>query len=317
MNRIGYFLSAEELAPATLVSTAQAAEQAGFDRIWVSDHYHPWTQEQGESGFVWSMLGAIAASTELQMTTAVTCPTDRIHPAILAQAAATIATLAPGRFTFGVGSGERLNEHILGGPWAPPELRHERLEEAVAVIRELWTGQTVTHRGPHYTVDAARLFSLPEEPPTILISGFGPKAAELAARAGDGYMNVQPAADLVDTYRGAGGTGLIQGGMKFCWGESAEDAAKTAYRLWGFEGIGGQSAQELPSWVEFEALAEASSPEQVADQVPCGPDPEPVAQGIQKYFDAGFDEVYVSQMGPDQAGGLRFLTEQVLPLVDP
>jgi G6PDH family F420-dependent oxidoreductase len=174
----------------------------------------------------------------------------------------------------------------------------------------------VTHRGTHFTVDAAKVFSRPEELPAILISGFGPKAAELAARAGDGYINVQPTADLVTTYRDAGGSGIVQGGMKFCWAESAEDAAKTAYRLWGFEGIGGQSAQELPSWVEFEALAKASSPEQVAERVPCGPDPEPVAQGISKYFEAGFDEVYVSQMGPDQAGGLRFLTEQVLPLID-
>jgi G6PDH family F420-dependent oxidoreductase len=316
MSRVGYFLSAEELAPATLVSTAKAAEAAGFDRIWVSDHFHPWTREQGESGFVWSMLAAIAATTELRMTTAVTCPTDRIHPAILAQASSTLACLAPGRFSFGVGSGERLNEHILGGLWPPAQIRHERLEEAIALIRELWRGETVTHRGAHYTVDAARVFSLPDELPPILISGFGPRAAELAASVGDGYINVTPAAELVTTYRDGGGTGIAQGGMKFCWAESADEAAKTAYRLWGFEGIGGQSAQELPSWVEFEALTEASSPEQVAEHVPCGPDPEPVARGIQKYFDAGFDEVYVSQMGPDQAGGLKFLTDQVLPLID-
>jgi G6PDH family F420-dependent oxidoreductase len=315
MSRVGYFLSAEELAPATLVSTAQAAQQAGFDRIWVSDHYHPWTQEQGESGFVWSLLAAIAATTDLKMTTAVTCPTDRIHPAVIAQATATLASLAPGRFTFGVGTGERLNEHILGGVWSPPDIRLERLEEAVSLIRELWTGKSVTHRGTHYTVDSARIFSLPEKSPDILVSGFGPKAAQLAARIGDGYMNVQPAADLVNRYRDGGGTGLIQGGMKFCWAESRDDAAKTAYRLWGFEGIGGQSAQELPSWVEFEALAEAGSPEQMAQNVPCGPDPEPAAAAIQEYVDAGFDEIYISQMGPDQAGGIRFLVEEVLPLL--
>jgi G6PDH family F420-dependent oxidoreductase len=315
MSRVGYFLSAEELAPATLVATARAAQAAGLDRIWVSDHYHPWTTEQGESGFVWSMLGAIASTTDLKMTTAVTCPTDRIHPAVLAQAAATLACLAPDRFTFGVGSGERLNERILGGLWPPAEIRHERLEEAIGLIRRLWTGETVTHRSSHYTVDAARVFSLPEKLPDILVSGFGPKAAELAARAGDGYMNVQPAADLVATYRGAGGSGLVQGGLKFCWAESADEAAKTAYRLWGFEGIGGQSAQELPSWAEFEALAEVSSPEQVAEQVPCGPDPAALAAAIDSYFKAGFDEVYVSQIGPDQAGGLRFLVDDVLPLL--
>jgi len=316
MSKVGYFLSAEELAPDFLVSTARAAEAAGFDRIWVSDHYHPWTQEQGESGFVWAMLGAIAQTTSLHMTTAVTCPTDRIHPAILAQASATLACLAPNRFTFGVGSGERLNERILGGLWPPAEVRHERLEEAVNLIRKLWSGKTVTYRGTHYTVDAARIFSLPDALPDILISGFGPKGAELAAHVGDGYMNVQPDADLVATYRDAGGKGLVQGGLKFCWAESSDEAAKTAYRLWGFEGIGGQSAQELPSWAEFEAIAEASSPEQVAEQVPCGPDPEPVVAAIKEYFDSGFDEVYVSQMGPDQAGGLKFLAEEVLPLID-
>jgi G6PDH family F420-dependent oxidoreductase len=316
MTSFGYFLSAEELSPEELVRTAKHAEAAGFDRVWISDHYHPWLREQGESAFVWAVLGAIATTTDLRMTTAVTCPTDRIHPAVIAQASATVASLAPGRFSFGVGSGERLNEHILGGTWPPAPIRLERLEEAVAVIRELWTGKTVTHRGRHYTVDAARIFSLPEQPPPILVSGFGPKAAELAGRIGDGYINVQPDADLVNTYRRAGGTRVTQGGLKICWAPSADDAAKTAYRLWGFEGMGGQSAQELPSWAQFEALQEAGSPEQIAENVPCGPDPERAAKAVQEYVDAGFDEVYISQMGPDQEGGIRFLAEQVLPLLD-
>jgi G6PDH family F420-dependent oxidoreductase len=311
----GYFLSSEELSPIEIVEAGQQAVRAGFDRLWVSDHYHPWTREQGESPFVWSTLAALAATTDARLTTAVTCPTDRIHPVVIAQAAATTAALAPGRFSFGVGSGERLNEHIVGGLWPPPKIRLERLEEAIALIRQLWTGETVTHRGTHYVVDSARVFSLPEQPPPILMSGFGPVATDLAARIADGWMNVQPDADLVARYRSAGGRGVTQGGMKICWAESADDAAKTAYRLWGFEGIGGQSAQELPSWVEFEAIAEASSPDQVAEQVPCGPDPERAAAAIRKYVDAGFDEVYISQMGPDQAGGIRFLTEKVLPLL--
>jgi G6PDH family F420-dependent oxidoreductase len=315
MVRFGYFLSAEELSPLELVATGQAAEAVGFDRVWVSDHYHPWLQEQGESPFVWSVLGALAATTDLRLTTAVTCPTDRIHPAVLAQATATIASLAPGRFWFGVGTGERLNEHILGGLWPPAGIRQERLEEAVAVIRRLWAGETLTYRGTHYTVDAARVFSLPDEPPPVLISGFGPAATELAARIGDGWINVQPDRELLQRYRAAGGDGVTQGGMKICWASSADDAAKTAYRLWGHEGIGGQSAQELPSWTEFEALAEANSPEQIAQQIPCGPDPEPAVSAVQQYVDAGFDEIYISQMGPDQQGGLRFLAEEVLPLV--
>jgi G6PDH family F420-dependent oxidoreductase len=315
MVRFGYFLSAEELSPLELVATGQAAEAVGFDRVWVSDHYHPWLQEQGESPFVWSVLGALAATTDLRLTTAVTCPTDRIHPAVLAQATATIASLAPGRFWFGVGTGERLNEHILGGLWPPAGIRQERLEEAVAVIRRLWAGETLTYRGTHYTVDAARVFSLPDEPPPVLISGFGPAATELAARIGDGWINVRPDRELLQRYRAAGGNGVTQGGLKICWASSADDAAKTAYRLWGHEGVGGQSAQELPSWTEFEALAEASSPEQIAQQIPCGPDPERAVAAVQQYVDAGFDEIYISQMGPDQQGGLCFLAEEVLPLV--
>lgn len=183
------------------------------------------------------------------------------------------------------------------------------------MIRRLWTGETVTYRGAHYTVDSARVFSLPDEPPPVLVSGFGPAATELAARIGDGYVNVAPEADSVKRYRDSGGTGVTHGGMKICWAESAEDAAKTAYRLWGHESIGGQSAQELPSWVEFESFLDASSPEQIAEQVPCGPDPERAAAAVQAYIDAGYDEIYISQMGPDQVGGIRFLTEEVLPLV--
>jgi G6PDH family F420-dependent oxidoreductase len=315
VTRFGYFLSGEELSPTDLVTAGRSAVDAGFDRLWISDHYHPWLREQGESPFVWSVLGALATTTDAHLTTAVTCPTDRIHPAVIAQAAATTASLAAGRFSLGVGSGERLNEHILGGLWPPAAVRLERLEEAIDVIRKLWTGETVTHRGTHYTVDAARIFSLPDALPPVLVSGFGPAATKLAARIGDGWMNVQPDAELMSTYRSAGGRGVTHGGVKICWAESADDAAKTAYRLWGFEGIGGQSAQELPSWTEFESLAEASSPEQVAEQIPCGPDPERAASAIKEYVDAGFDEVYISQMGPDQEGGIRFLSEKVLPLL--
>jgi G6PDH family F420-dependent oxidoreductase len=313
MTKFGYFLSSEELSPQKLVETAKVAEAAGFDRLWVSDHYHPWSTSQGESAFVWAVLGAIAAGTDLRITTAVTCPTYRIHPAVMAQATATIACLAPGRFSFGVGSGERLNEHILGGEWPPAPIRLEQLEEAIAVIRQLWGGETVTHRGKHYTVDAARIFSLPDELPPILVSGFGPLATDLAAKVADGYITVQPDGELLKRYRDQGGTGITQGGTKICWAESAEDAAKTAYELWGHEGIGGESAQDLPSWTEFESLAEVGSPQKIAEDVPCGPDPERAVESIKAYVDAGFDEVYISQMGPDQEGGIRFLAEQVLP----
>jgi len=315
MAQFGYFLSAEELTPSEIVRYAQEAEAAGFDRVWVSDHYHPWLQEQGQSPFVWSVLGAIAATTNLQMTTAVTCPTFRIHPAVMAQATATTAAMAPGRFTFGVGSGEALNEHILGDAWPPVSVRQDRLREAIAVIRRLWTGETVTHEGTHFTVHNAQIFSLPETPPDILISGFGPAATELAAQIGDGWITVGGGEDELRGYRDFGGTGRTQVGMKICWASSEEEAARTAYRVWGHEGYGGQLSQDVPMWQGFEALKERSGPEAMKESVACGPDAEKAAEQVREKAEAGYDEVYVAQMGPDQSGGIRFLAEQVLPLL--
>lgn len=315
MTEFGFFLSSEELAPRTLIDTAHAAERAGFDRIWVSDHFHPWTQAQGQSGFVWSVLGGIAATTQLRMTTAVTCPTFRIHPAVLAQATATLASIAPGRFRFGVGSGEALNEHILGDAWPPVSERLARLEEAIGLIRDLWTGEVVTHDGEFYAVHNARIFSTPQAPPPVLVSGFGPEAVELAARVGDGWVTVSPDADGMKTYQGAGGNGLTQGGLKICWAQSEDEAARTAHRLWGFEGAGGQLAQDVPMWHGFEAIGEMTTPEEIRKKIPCGPDAEQVADAIREYVQIGFDEVYISQMGPDQQGALQFLTDRVLPLL--
>jgi G6PDH family F420-dependent oxidoreductase len=281
----------------------------------MSDHFHPWTREQGESPFVWSVLGALATTTDLHLTTAVTCPTYRIHPAILAQAAATTACLAPGRFTFGVGSGEALNEHVLGDAWPPVSVRHERLREAIGLMRELWSGGVVTHRGPHFTVHDAKIFSLPETLPEVLVSGFGEKSAALAAEIGDGWIAVSPDKEGMAAYRAAGGAGRTQAGLKICWAEDKDEAAKTAHRLWGFQGAGGQTSQDLPMWLGFEAIKELTSPEDVAKAVPCGPDPERAADALREYLEVGFDEVYISQMGPDQEGGIRFLRDEVLPLV--
>jgi G6PDH family F420-dependent oxidoreductase len=180
VSRYGYFLSAEEYSPQELVSQARMAEQAGFEALWISDHFHPWLDEQGQSGFVWSLIGAISQVTSLPITTAVTCPLLRQHPAIVAQAAATSALLTGGRFTLGVGTGEALNEHILGRRWPSAEERLEMLEEAVQVIRELLTGRLITHEGKHYAVDTARLYSVPERPPPVFMSGFGEKAIKTA-----------------------------------------------------------------------------------------------------------------------------------------
>src|ERR1700691_5719278 len=217
MTRYGYFLASEEHEPQVLVRQAKLAEEAGFDALWISDHFHPWLDEQGQSGFVWSLIGAISQVTSLPVTTAVTCPLLRQHPAIVAQAAATSALLTGGRFTLGIGTGEALNEHILGGRWPGAEERMEMLEEAVHVIRELLTGKLISHAGTHYTVETARLYSVPDQPPPIFMSGFGDKAIRLAARIADGYMCVQPNADFVRLYREAGGEDPAgQGGREGC-----------------------------------------------------------------------------------------------------
>jgi G6PDH family F420-dependent oxidoreductase len=241
LTRYGYFLSCEENSPKDLVQQAKLAEEAGFDALWISDHYHPWLDEQGESGFVWSVIGAISQVTPLPITTAVTCPLLRTPPAIVAQAAATSALLTGGRFTLGVGTGEALNEHITGTTWPSAEERLEMLDEAVEVMRELFTGQLITHHGPHYRVDTARLYSVPSEPPPIYVSGFGEKAIKLAARIGDGYMSVQPDADFVRLYRGSGGDRRpVQGGLKVCWGADTAQARKTMHRLWRGDYIPGE-----------------------------------------------------------------------------
>ncbi len=315
VTTFGFFLSSEEQSPRSLVDNAVRAEAAGFEHLWVSDHYHPWTDEQGESSFVWAVLGAIAGRTErLRVTTSVTCPLVRIHPAVMAQAAATTQALFDGRFSFGIGTGEALNEHILGDAWPTADVRLEMLEEAVDVMRRLWTGELVRHRGEHYTVDTARLYSLPEQPVPVLISGFGPKATELAARIGDGYVNVQPSKELVDLYVSSGGTGVKQAGAKVCWAPTKQEADETVHRLWRHQAVPGENAQILPNPAHFAQIGEVVTVEQAAGTAAAtGPDVAAYVEGLQAYADAGFDEVYVSQIGPDQEGFLRFWTEELEP----
>src|SRR5918999_1255829 len=223
--RIGYFLSCEEFGPLELVEQARLAQAAGIDRVWISDHYHPWNDRQGHSPFVWSVIGALATATPgLHVTTAVTCPTVRTHPAVIAQAAATSAVMLEGRFSLGVGSGEALNEHVLGTHWPEADVRLEMLEEAVEVMRHLWQGGQRSHRGRHYTVENARIYDLPAEPPPVLVSGFGPKAIRLAARIGDGFVTTAPDEDGIALYRSEGGKGPVHAGTKVCFMDS-EDAA--------------------------------------------------------------------------------------------
>ena len=312
--RFGYFMSSEEFSPSELIDQAKMAEAAGFESLWISDHFHPWNDEQGESPFVWSMIGAISQVCSLPITTAVTCPTVRVHPAIIAQAAATSAVLTDGKFVLGVGSGEALNEHILGDVWPSAATRLEMLEEAVDVIRQLFTGDVVDHRGSYYTVDHARLYTVPATPPPIYISAFGPKACELAGRIGDGYCGTMPDAELLQAFRDAGGAGKpTQGGVKVCYGADERAAVKSAHRLWANSGLPGEASQILPTPEHFMQMSELVTEESIAESVACGPDIAKHVDAIRPYIEAGYDEIYINQIGPDQKAFFDAYERDVLP----
>ena len=314
MTTFGYALSCEEHAPPDLVANARRAEENGFSYASISDHYHPWIGAQGHSAFVWTVVGAIAAATErLDLGIGVTCPIIRIHPAVLAQAAATSATLLPDRFFFGVGTGEALNEHVHGDRWPPADVRLDMLEEAVEVMRRLWEGDTVDHHGRYYTVENARLYDVPDQPPPLVVSGFGPAAVELAARIGDGYWGTGPEETLLEAYEAAGGKGPRYGQVSMCWAEDEATARRTAHRQWPNIGVKGQLAQDLPTPTHFEQAAEMVREEDVASMIPCGPDPEAVVESIRQYEQAGYTHLHLHQIGDDQQGFFRFWEEQVAP----
>lgn len=314
---IGYALSSEDHGPRDLVRIARAAEDAGFTTAWVSDHYHPWVGAQGSSPFVWSVLGGIAEATDqLRVGTGVTCPTVRMHPAVVAHAAATAAAMLDGRFFFGVGSGEYLNEHILGDRWPPTAVRLRMLEESVEIIRRLWSGDEVTHYGQHYTVENARLWDLPDTTPPIYVSAFGPKATSVAARIGDGFVGASPAPGPLEAFREqAGPDKPALAGAKSCWAETEEEGRRMAHRLWPNMGLAGELAQELRTTAHFEQAAGMVTEEEAAGAIPCGSDPGRYAEALGQYEEAGYDEVYLHNIGPDQEGFLRFFADEVRPLL--
>ncbi|MEE1926938.1 TIGR03557 family F420-dependent LLM class oxidoreductase [Streptomyces sp. TRM 70351] len=316
----GYFLACEDHGPRALVEQARMAQDAGFTALWISDHYHPWTDAQGHSPFVWSVIGALSEAVSLPVQTAVTCPTTRLHPAVVAQAAATSAVQLDGRFRLGVGSGEALNEHITGERWPPAPVRLEMLEEAVDIMRQLFTGRQVTHYGRYYTVENARLYDVPEEPVPIDVSGFGPAAIALAGRIGDGFVSMGPQGEAVQEFRRSGGGGRQGGqapaftGVKVCYDRSRAAAVRAVHQRWPNMFLPGELAQVLPTPRHFEQAAELVTEEQVAGSpLACGSDPQAHVDALAAGSDAGFDRVYVSQIGHDVRGFFDFYRTEVLP----
>jgi G6PDH family F420-dependent oxidoreductase len=315
MTKFGYFLSSEEYTPAQLIEQARLAEEAGFDGLWISDHFHPWNDEQGQSAFVWSTIGAISQVCELPVTTAVTCPTLRIHPAVIAQAAATSAVLLNGRFTLGIGTGEALNEHIFGDAWPTVDVRLEMLAEAVEIIRRLWTEDGfVSHHGKHYTVDTARIYTRPDSPLPIYMSGFGPEATDVAARIADGYVTTTPDKELLQRFRkNGGGDKPAQAGFKVSYAPTEEEGVEQAHRIWANSGLPGELSQVLPSPRHFEQASQLVTKEQTAGSVTCGANAADHLKAYQPYVEAGFDEIYVANMGPHSVDMMKLYRDEVLP----
>lgn len=318
MPQFGYALSSEEHDPRALIRYAQRAEEVGFQFALISDHYHPWISRQGNSPFVWSVIGGIAQVTDrLRLGTGVTCPTIRIHPAIIAQAAATAATMMPGRFFLGVGTGENLNEHIMGDRWPPHDIRLGMLQEAVEIIRLLWSGENQSFWGMYYVVEDARIYTLPDSAPPIMVAGNGPRAIEAAGRIGDGFITTAPKADFVEQFKENGGEDKpCYGQLTVCWAETETEAKQIAYEWWPNTGIEGELSQEIRTVEHFEQAVKMLSQEEVTQKLVVGPDPQRHLKGIQAFIDAGFDHVYIHQIGPNQEGFFHFYEHEILPQLD-
>lgn len=316
MSSTGYglTLSSEEHSARHLIDIAVAAEDTGFDFVSISDHYHPWVEAQGHSPFVWSVLGGIARATQqIQVAVGVTCPIIRIHPAILAQAVATTATLLEGRFTWGVGTGELLNEHVTGAGWPTATVRMEMLSEAVGLIRRLWRDESVSHRGRYFTVEDARIFDLPGCLPPVLVSAFGTSAARMAARVGDGLWTTGVQSDVIRAYRDSGGGGEVWSQLSLSWDPDYEKAVERAHRIWPNTCLPGQMSQDLRTVEHFEQATRLVARDDVAAAVPCGPDPEPIVASIKEAVAAGVDHVYLHQIGDPMDGFLDFWRSEIRP----
>jgi G6PDH family F420-dependent oxidoreductase len=298
--QIGFKLFAEAYSPQEMVRQAVRAEEAGFDFVEISDHYHPWLESHGHSGFAWSILAAIAARTErIRLATGVTCPTIRYHPAIVAQAAATTALLSDGRFTLGVGSGERLSEHVTGAEWPVVGVRQEMLREALEIIRLLWEGGYRTYRGRYLSIEDARVFDLPETRPEIAVAAGGPRAARIAAELGDALFVTEPRTDLIDTYTAAGGTGARYAEVPLAYAGTVDAALESAHRLFRFGPTGWKVQAELPNVRNFEAATAFVRRDDMAGVFGAGPDVETHVATVRGFADAGYDRLALISAGPD------------------
>jgi G6PDH family F420-dependent oxidoreductase len=310
--RIGYKLATEGFGPKELIRQAVLAEQAGFDFVEMSDHYHPWVEAQGHSAFTWSLLSAIAMKTErIGLATGVTCPSVRYHPAIIAQAAATLAIISDGRFTLGVGAGERLNEHVTGLGFPARQVRHERLREALEIIRLLWQGGYRSYDGRHLKLEDARVFDLPAELPVIAVAASGPESARIAAELGDGLFAVEPDADLIGTWHALGGHGPAYGEMPLAWAQDEDKAVAAVLEKNAFTLTGWKVMAELPNPVNFEAVTALVTRDQVREQFACGPDPERHLDIARRFAGAGFDHLVAMNAGPDPDGFMDFFASEL------
>lgn len=321
MVEIGYKLSAEEHNAPTLVKNARLAEEAGFDFVSISDHYHPWTRKGAQSPFAWTVLGGIAAVTNrVKVSTAVTCPTHRYHPALVAQMAATAASLMEGRFELGIGSGENLNEHILGDRWPPAGVRIEMMKEAIDVIRTLWKGEVTDYYGTYFLVERARIFSLPGTLPPIIVSAMGPIAAKVAAESGDQLIHAlsdpRAAIAVMAAFRAGGGAGKsCMAETSVCYHEDEATAREIAYTWWPIAANTGELNWVLPSWSHYEHLQQMVTPDRVAEKIVCGPDLERFVAKVKEIEKLGFDRIVIHQAGPEQETFLRFARDKLLPAI--
>ena len=313
--KIGYSLSGEQFSPQEILDQARRARDAGFQSLAISDHFHPWNEAQGNSPFVWSMIGALSqVAPEMPLSTLVTCPIIRINPVILAQAAATASLLLDGRFIFGVGTGENLNEHVWGAPWPPAKERLERLREAVELMRLLWTGGNIDFEGRYYRAVNARLYSLPDEPPKVYVSGLGELSTTLAAEIADGFVAFSR--ESLEQYRHRGGRGEAQTSLKVCFDVDEALAVSMIHRLWATELNPGQLNRELSQPRHIESAASLVTPEMVAERFTCGADPDRHVAALQRRIDEGFDEIFVQQVGEDLDGFFEMYRAHVLPCLE-